>query len=133
MFMWKVVKNWIACKQNLFRRKCGQNPLWPICETESKSIEHKLFRCSWTREVWFGSEKAFWVLDNSIEATDRWMDELLCGNLAKEPSREMVGENFQLCWAIWKARNDCMFNGNKPNPEETISRASKANCDFLQI
>lgn len=132
MFMWKVVKNWVACKQNLFRRKCGLNPLCPICDTENESIEHTLFRCPWTKAVWFGSGKAFWVLENPITAADKWMDDLLCGNLAKETSGEVVAEIFQLCWAIWKARNDCVFNGNTPNPEDTISRASKANVDYLQ-
>lgn len=132
IFMWKVVKNWIACKQNLFHRKCGHTPLCPICEVEGESIEHTLFRCSWTRAVWFGSGKTFWVLDNPIESADRWMEELLCGTLAKETSKETVGEIFQICWAIWKARNDYVFNGNTPNPEEVIYRASRANCEFLQ-
>lgn len=132
MFMWKVVKNWIACKHNLFRRKCGLNPLCPICDMESESIEHTLFRCSWTRAVWVGSGKDFWVLDKPINAADKWMEDLLCGDLAKVTSKEVVAEIFQICWAIWKARNDCVFNGNAPNPEETIIRSSKANVDYLQ-
>lgn len=132
MFMWKVVRNWVACKQNLFRRKCGASPLCPICEFESESIEHTLFRCPWTRAVWFGSGRAFWVLEHPIGTADRWMEDLLCGSLAKESNREVVAEIFQLCWAIWKSRNDCVFNGDIPNPEDTILKASRANIDYLQ-
>lgn len=62
-FMWKVVHNWLASKENLFRRKCAHSPLCPICGSENESIEHLLFRCPWTRAVWFGSNMAFWVLD----------------------------------------------------------------------
>lgn len=132
MFMWKVVKNWVACKHNIYHRKCGVTPLCPICESESESIEHTLFRCPWTCTIWFGSGKAFWVLDHPIVTADRWMEELLCGCLAKESSREVVAENFQLCWAIWKSRNDCVFNGNLPNPEDTILKVARANTDYLQ-
>lgn len=132
IFMWKIVRNWLACKNNLFRRKCSPTPLCPICEKEEESIEHILFRCAWTRAVWFGSGKSFWVLDNPIVAADRWMEDLLCGSLAKETTPEVVGAIFQLCWAIWKARNNCIFNGNLPNPEDTILKASLANKDYLQ-
>lgn len=44
-FMWKVVRNWVACKANLFRRKCASSPLCPICNKEEETIEHILFRC----------------------------------------------------------------------------------------
>lgn len=37
-----------------------------------------------------------------IISADKWMNELLCGNLAKDPSVEVIGAIFQLCWAIWK-------------------------------
>lgn len=57
IFMWKVVQNWIACKQNLFHMKCGQNPLCSICEAEGESIERTLFRCYWTKVVGLGVEK----------------------------------------------------------------------------
>ncbi|KAG5537109.1 hypothetical protein RHGRI_024523 [Rhododendron griersonianum] len=132
LFMWKVVRNWVACKSNLYRRKCAQVPLCPICETESESIEHILFRCPWTKAVWFGSGKAFWVLENSIISADKWMEDLLCGTLAKEATPEIVGAIFQICWAIWKARNECNFQGKLPNPITTIQKAEMANGDYLQ-
>lgn len=131
LFMWKVVKNWIACKENLFRKKCAHNPLCPICEEENESIEHILFRCPWTKTVWIGSGKAFWTQTHPVVSADKWMEDLLCGSLAKETDIDTVGALFQLCWAIWKARNEWVFNGIKPKPEEVIYRASIANSDYL--
>lgn len=94
-----------------------------VRETEGEeSIEHILFRWSWTKAVWFGSTgKAFWVLDNPIISAGRWIEDLL----AKEADSEMVGHIFQLCWANWKSRND-IFQGNLPNPVDTIRQASMA-------
>lgn len=43
MFMWKVIRNWTACRANLVRRKCASNPLCPICESSSETMEHLLF------------------------------------------------------------------------------------------
>lgn len=83
-FMWKVVKNWVASKANLFKRKCSPSPTCLLCNSEKESIEHILFHCPWTRAVWFGCGKAFWILDSPIHSADKWMEELLCGNLAKE-------------------------------------------------
>lgn len=45
VFMWKVLKNWIACRANLVRRKCGSNPNCPICEEDNETMEHLLFHC----------------------------------------------------------------------------------------
>lgn len=64
-------------------------------------------------------------------AVDKWMEDLICGNLAKETSREVLGEILQLCWAIWKARNNYVFNSQPLNPEEVIDQASRANKDYL--
>lgn len=60
------------------------------------------------------------------------MEDLLCGDLVKETSSEMVGEIFQLCWAIWKARNLFVFSSKPPNPEAVIDQAKKASNDYLQ-
>lgn len=86
MFMWKVLRNWVACLANLVKRKCGSNSLCPICESLSETMEHLLFHCPWSRAVWFGSNKAFCVFHMEVVAVDRWMKDLICGDLAKETS-----------------------------------------------
>ncbi|XP_058203111.1 uncharacterized protein LOC131317591 [Rhododendron vialii] len=52
--------------------------------------------------------------------------------MAKETSSEVVGEIFQLRWAIWKARNLFVFNSKSPSPEEVIDQAKRANADYLK-
>ncbi|XP_058211786.1 uncharacterized protein LOC131323970 [Rhododendron vialii] len=60
------------------------------------------------------------------------MEDLLCGTLAEETTPELVEAIFQICWAIWKARNECIFQGKLPNPKTTIQKAEMANGDYLQ-
>ncbi|XP_058201480.1 uncharacterized protein LOC131316197 [Rhododendron vialii] len=139
MFMWKVVCNWIACRENLFKRKCATSPICSICDHESESIEHLLFHCPWSRAVWFGSGKSYWVLRNERVTADKWMEDLLCGDLAKETTKEDIGCIFQLCWAIWKSRNNWATFAkvrNSPTVAAPVGRRNppppgvlKINCD----
>lgn len=82
--------------------------------------------------MWFGSGKSFWSHYKEVVLVDKWLEDLLCGNLAKETTDEDVGAIFQLCWEIWKARNNFVFNGKFPKPEEVIEQARRTNSDYLQ-
>lgn len=110
MFMWKALQNWVACWANLARRKRGTNPTCPIWENLTKTLEHLLFHCPLSKAGWFGSNKAFWVFQKEIVLVDWWMEDRLCGELAKVTSRQDTGEILQICWAIWRARNNFVFN-----------------------
>lgn len=68
LFMWKALRNWVACRANLVRRKCG---VCPICELASETIEHLLFHCPWSKAVWFASNKAYWIFRKEVVAVDK--------------------------------------------------------------
>ena len=54
-FWWKVCRNALASNENLFARKCSPSLMCNICGIEKESIEHILFRCKWTKQVWRNS------------------------------------------------------------------------------
>ncbi|KAI8571718.1 hypothetical protein RHMOL_Rhmol01G0141200 [Rhododendron molle] len=60
-----------------------------------------------------------------------WED-IFCGCLSKETTKEDVGALFQICWGIWKARNKYVFEKKNPKLEEVIERAKKDVVDYLQ-
>ncbi|XP_058211569.1 uncharacterized protein LOC131323741 [Rhododendron vialii] len=122
----------MASKENLYMKKCAHSPLCPICENEIESIEHILFKCPWTKAVWFGCGLTFWINEQSTVTMDKWVEDILCGSMANEAGTEVVGLVFQVCWSIRKAHNDCVFNGNLPNPDRTIAMVNLANIDYLQ-
>lgn len=131
-FMWRVVRNWVASKENLYRKKCTQSPLCSICGEENESIEHILFRCSWAKKVWEECDLEFWIFGHPIVSADKWMEDILHGGLAKETNDVQVGFIFQVCWAIWKGRNNYVFNGVVPCPKKTTEVAKNANSDYLR-
>ncbi|KAH7857525.1 hypothetical protein Vadar_013640 [Vaccinium darrowii] len=61
----------------------------------------------------------------SVTSLIRWFDNILA---LDDRSLALV---IQICWAIWLARNDFLFNGNKINAHATVSRAFVGCSDFL--
>lgn len=53
-FWWRVCKDSLASKENLYKRKCAPSNLCPLCHLHVESTDHILFSCSWVRAVWFG-------------------------------------------------------------------------------
>lgn len=43
IFWWRVSKNRVATRENLFACNCASNPLCPVCSKCPESIEHLLF------------------------------------------------------------------------------------------
>lgn len=54
-FVWRLVSNSLPTKQNLFKRKCGNDNICPVCYEAVESDFHLFSQCHWTRAVWFGS------------------------------------------------------------------------------
>ncbi|KAI8573093.1 hypothetical protein RHMOL_Rhmol01G0251900 [Rhododendron molle] len=56
--------------QGAVQRKCSPSPLCPICNEVEETVEHTLFHCPWTKPIWFGSGKSYWVQDGLINSAD---------------------------------------------------------------
>ncbi|KAG5516247.1 hypothetical protein RHGRI_037069 [Rhododendron griersonianum] len=76
-FWWRVCRNGLATKENLFRRKCAQSNICPICNLEVESIEHLLFFCPWARAVWFGCNVVFEGIIGRPNSTIKWTAHIL--------------------------------------------------------
>lgn len=44
---------------------------------------------------------------------------------------DILGTISQICWAIWKQRNEWVFSQQKPNAERTLKHAFQVHEDFL--
>lgn len=48
-FIWQVSVGAVATRAALFKRKCVDNPVCPICLTDEETLEHLLFLCPWAK------------------------------------------------------------------------------------
>lgn len=80
-----------------------------------------LDRCPWTEAVWFGCGLSFWIKEHPIMAVDKWVEELLCGNLAKESSPEIV-------LGYMEGKEQLCFQWCSPNTRESHRPSKKSQC-----
>lgn len=56
----------------LFEREVIFHPLCPLCKDFPETVEHVLFLCSWTCDVWFASALNYQIDLQAITTFDKW-------------------------------------------------------------
>lgn len=79
----------VASPENLFVRKCARSPLCTVRYNELESIEHILFRCDYSIEVWDRS--------SNIASVGRWLEGIWLSHPEKEV-KNTLGKLAIICW-----------------------------------
>ncbi|XP_028095770.1 uncharacterized protein LOC114293006 [Camellia sinensis] len=129
-FWWRVCRNVLASRENLFRRKCASSSMCPLCHTASETVEHILFGCDWVRPVWFGSAINYKVDWGAIHSVLQWSSVMMdiLGN--DEDRNSFFSLVAWIGWYIWKDRNNFVFNHIPVEPSSTLHRARVAMAEF---
>ncbi|XP_057426601.1 uncharacterized protein LOC130720036 [Lotus japonicus] len=123
LFLWKASTNSLVVKRNLFRRKMASSDLFPIWNEASETVEHVLLLCPLTRAVWFGSPLQITISLDNLSRFDLWFLQMV------NKFKQLTAEGSELAmlisflWAIWKGRNNAVFQSVTPNPSQTIRQA----------
>lgn len=131
-FWWRACRNSLATKENLVRRKCGRSKVCPVCLQFDESIEHLLFKCQWTRAVWFGCNVNLDVNCESNSSILKWTSHILDSRPVEE-AKSLLERVVFIAWYIWKSRNEFIFESVPVNPMATMLRAMEAYGEFLSI
>ncbi|XP_058211842.1 uncharacterized protein LOC131324029 [Rhododendron vialii] len=116
--LWRIIRNAVSTKENLFARKCARSPICGLCGAKIETIEHVLLRCEWTKEVWANSGIEFPTPVNREVSVKKWFVSLLVewgGQFS-----ERMGLIGQICWAVWKQRNEWVFLQQMPNAKINV-------------
>ena len=113
---------WTA--DRLARRGLPHPPCCPLCDQEPETIQHLLFGCSFSKQVWF--EILSWlrltcrVPDGEDNLTEWWIKAKQC--TAKPMHKGLASATQLIPWMIWKHRNDCVFNAATPSTDVLVSK-----------
>ncbi|XP_074351650.1 uncharacterized protein LOC141690778 [Apium graveolens] len=87
----------------LQQKYANVRPLCPVCSTDVETIEHAIFLCPFAVRCWVVLNKAIrYVLGLSFS---QWLE-----NTLALCNKEQQAKVVTLCWAIWRAQNEVVWN-----------------------
>ncbi|PWA77668.1 reverse transcriptase domain, Reverse transcriptase zinc-binding domain protein [Artemisia annua] len=119
---WRALRDRLPTRWNLSKKGIELNSLLcPICNQSPELIDHVLWNCPLTYEIW---HKVFMWLDlsfpviNSFDASFDWVEDLRVNPHAKHIVRSILGVT---AWKfIWKFRNDSIFSLKRPIRQDIL-------------
>lgn len=120
-FLWSALHDACTTKLHLYRRRCAISPLCPICAKRDETMEHILLLCPWASRVWKKGHLHLQIDRCSIITLGDWLCSVVNQNLGcKVDLNRTLSYLVFLCWFIWMARCDTIFNEVHPSPLRTI-------------
>ncbi|KAM6582866.1 hypothetical protein CsatB_009868 [Cannabis sativa] len=115
-FLWRVCSNCLPTKVQLRIKHVNIDTTCPLCNSFPETSIHLFTSCSFAQSCW---RKAFGSVRGSIEGTfTAWFDY----GLTHWPNDDII-QISMLCWALWKTRNDLIWNKISPSVDKVISSA----------
>jgi ribonuclease HI/exonuclease III len=127
-FFWTVVQNKLLTGDNLEKRKIAGPHRCELCRSNSETAQHLFLECNFAKEVWRLS-----LLDLQIPAFPRstvaaWFASW--NNIYPHciPTKSFWRKIWTaipkfVCWQLWLARNDQIFNGHSRSPLQVAVKA----------
>ncbi|XP_057803191.1 uncharacterized protein LOC131018490 [Salvia miltiorrhiza] len=120
---WKVLKGRIATMDNHRRRQVVTHSaadLCPLCQLKEETIEHLLFLCHKTDEIW--KEILRWTGKQAVFHFKSKAHFNAFVNLGSKKDVDFfLGVWLCVIWSIWKIRNNCIFNQGSWNKERVMA------------
>lgn len=115
--IWRLLFDALPTRVNLFIRRIIHNQLCSLCQNHNGDIPHLFWYCSFAQKVWKSS--GLWFLLSDFKRGD--VGDLFQWIFDNGSSEEFV----MICWSIWIARNDQMFQGKKQSGIDVLNGARR--------
>ncbi|XP_078174439.1 uncharacterized protein LOC144568085 [Carex rostrata] len=114
LFLWKVMHDGLPLAKTLAHRIGKGDPTCAHCGMREESMAHMLFHCDFARRCWLMGPVPLLtsnLLPDIIPIFEQY--------LIKAP-QEQWGLLANTMWAIWRCRNDCMYQGKSPTHDAFV-------------
>ena len=127
VFIWRACKGILPTQTHLFDKGISNTFLCVWCGDEAETEDHLLWRCEFAQRVW---KECLVNFAKSVHVDMSFTDFIDCclTDLAS-PSLEIT---FYMAWAIWKARNELVWNDHTTPVAELCQQAAGSALDFLE-
>jgi hypothetical protein len=124
VLLWRIIQQAIPVKQALSRRGLQGQLLCPRCFQKEETIDHVFKECQYADRVWFGSKLG--IRFSSIQTSFR--DWLIYS--ASHLNEEDLSYVAAICYGLWYARNQHVFEHRHIEEHETINKAQSSIQEF---
>lgn len=101
--IWRALAQCLPTLNALQEKHVYVNRMCPVCNGEEETTLHALVKCPFASQCW-GDKGLLWV-GTRLEGFADWLDKVLRISRIDE-----YAEIVTLCWSIWKARNNVVWN-----------------------
>lgn len=109
LFLWRSLQNILPVNVALAQKRIHVDSLCPVCGMEEETASHMLLRCHRASKVWTLSP--FRLRPEELLSTQFGEIWSRLGAISKgEDKWHALGLFATICWHVWKARNDWVFN-----------------------
>lgn len=131
MFVWRCSHNAVAVLHNLTRKNVEVPPDCPRCHAHRETLEHLIFQCKYSKELWLISPFSPAVSDSwsSLSFVD-WWSAISHFSPVRGNVDDMSTLLASLCWFIWKARNKVLFDGRVWSCASVLEKAMASCSEF---
>ncbi|KAF7809654.1 reverse transcriptase [Senna tora] len=129
--LWRMCSGSLASKEALCKRRCAVDAYCPLCSKDRETLEHLFLFCDWVKRVWFCCRLGLVMEEQSPKRIEDWLFQAL----KEDSGLDERSKSFLvfLCWHIWKARCDFIFQGKPVNPVSVNSATEAAFCFFWSL
>jgi hypothetical protein len=127
VFIWRACKGILPTQTHLFDKGISNTFSCVWCGDEAETEDHLLWRCEFAQRVWNESPVTFASRVHVDMSFTDFID--YCITDLASPSLEIT---FYTAWAIWKARNELVWNNHITPVAELCQQAAGLALDFLE-
>ncbi|RYR26958.1 uncharacterized protein LOC107627689 [Arachis ipaensis] len=114
----------LPVNQKLHSRIASSNPMCIHCQMEEESVGHCIFDCPDSMEAWRLAELE--VPAQQMKPWKRWLEFIQATSLRSHNYSSDIELAANLCWQIWKARNELVFNKDRRIPWMCVEVARRS-------
>ncbi|XP_010436305.1 PREDICTED: uncharacterized protein LOC104720029 [Camelina sativa] len=132
VFLWKLLSGAIPVAESLNGRGMTVDENYQVCGEKSESINHFLFLCPLSRQVWALSEFPFSLEGFHSGSIYSNMFHLLENKDNKAWPPELRKSFPWIVWRIWTNRNSLTFEGKCFNARETVEKIREEVAEWFE-
>ncbi|KAM6550485.1 hypothetical protein CsatB_000293 [Cannabis sativa] len=123
--VWRAASNCLATKANLCIKKVLVDNTCPMCGVYAETEMHLLVSCPFAWACWEFSGLS--TVGRESPSLLQWLEVS-----ANRVDKEVLGKIVVLCWAIWSARNDLIWQQRVRSVRDVVVFANSSLNQFLK-